>query len=445
MKRLLAGIALTLSLGCNGLNSEKGDPGPVGPTGPVGREGPAGMVGPKGDKGDTGETGAIGPRGPQGAQGVQGPQGEVRVVDGGVVTGPRGEPGEVVVISTVDGGRIVVDGGIAIVYGPQGPIGPAGPQGPIGPGGATGAVGPAGAIGPAGPQGATGATGPAGALGLIGPQGATGLTGATGATGPQGPIGLTGATGPQGPIGLTGATGATGPQGPLGLTGATGATGPQGPVGATGSTGATGLTGATGATGLTGNPGAQGPAGSQGPAGARGPAGPSTFFGSANLGSCNLTAGATTSLPCGPGAAGGPSVPVLVRRSTVPADTTVLGRNVLCHASGRVQVTVGGAQNPQCPAAQFASYGISVQLSSAAGVSPIFASTQLTINPGTSGTDSWSTEFVWPQAINASATYDLLVSQRLTPGNFGPNCGPVTSPYSVAHAIAFSCTSVSDQ
>jgi hypothetical protein len=157
-----------------------------------------------------------------------------------------------------------------------------------------------------------------------------------------------------------------------------------------------------------------------------------------------MNAGNTGAIPCGPGAAGGPSSSVLVRRSTVAADTSVAGRTVLCHASGRVQVTVPAAVNPTCPNPQ-ASYTISVQLSSAAGVSPIFASTQLSINPGTTGTDGWSTEFVWPQAVSAAATYDLLVGQRLTPGGFGANCQAVTTPYSIAHTIAFSCTSVSDQ
>jgi hypothetical protein len=61
------------------------------------------------------------------------------VVDGGVaiVAGPQGQqgvqgpPGQVVVISTVDGGTIVIDGGVAIVTGPAGPAAAA-PRAPLG-------------------------------------------------------------------------------------------------------------------------------------------------------------------------------------------------------------------------------------------------------------------------------------------------------------------------
>ena len=46
-----------------------------------------------------------------------------------VPQGPVGAPGQVVVISAQDGGSIVIDGGVAIVSGPQGPPGPVGPYG----------------------------------------------------------------------------------------------------------------------------------------------------------------------------------------------------------------------------------------------------------------------------------------------------------------------------
>ena len=74
---------------------------------------------------------------------------------------------------------------------------------------------------PGGPKGDKGDQGPAGPAGAQGPQGPIGPTG------PQGETGPAGATGPQGPIGPTGPQGETGAQGPAG------AQGPQGDAGTT--------------------------------------------------------------------------------------------------------------------------------------------------------------------------------------------------------------------
>jgi plastocyanin len=112
-------------------------------------------------------------------------------------------------------------------------------------GGATGPTGPTGSTGPAGPTGAastvTGPTGPSG--GPTGPTGAAGATGPTGPSGgPTGPTGPTGSTGPTGPTGAVGAASTvTGPTGPTGAS----VTGPTGPTGATGVSTFSGTTDAT--------------------------------------------------------------------------------------------------------------------------------------------------------------------------------------------------------
>lgn len=111
------------------------------------QQGSKGDTGPQGAKGDTGPTGVAGSQGPQGTTGERGAQGDL---------GASGPPGRVVVISAVDGGELVVDGGLVIAagpVGPQGPVGPTGSTGASGPSGPPGATGPAGGAGPAGRDG----------------------------------------------------------------------------------------------------------------------------------------------------------------------------------------------------------------------------------------------------------------------------------------------------
>jgi len=92
--------------GDRGLQGEKGDPGPEGPTGPngppgeegpPGQEGPPGPTGPRGEKGDPGgPTGPIGPKGPKGDRGPAGLP----------IRGPKGDPGQVILVQQKDGGVI---------------------------------------------------------------------------------------------------------------------------------------------------------------------------------------------------------------------------------------------------------------------------------------------------------------------------------------------------
>jgi hypothetical protein len=85
--------------------------GCTGPKGDSGAQGPQGAMGNPGMKGDKGDTGPAGPPGDAGPPGIQ---------------GLKGDPGTVVVVSAVDGGTVVLDGGVAIVAGPPGPPGPPG-------------------------------------------------------------------------------------------------------------------------------------------------------------------------------------------------------------------------------------------------------------------------------------------------------------------------------
>jgi len=164
-------------------------------------------------------------------------------------------------------------GTVALLAGPQGPIGNPGViggQGPIGPIGLTGPVGPIGVQGPIGPIGLIGPGGPIGVQGPIGPIGVQGLIGPIGLTGPIGPIGVQGLIGPIGVQGPIGPIGLTGPIGPIGVQG------PIGPIGLTGPIGPIGLTGPIGPIGLTGP---IGPIGVQGPIGLIGPQGnPTTII-----------------------------------------------------------------------------------------------------------------------------------------------------------------------
>lgn len=160
MIRLALTVAVIALSGCTSLGPEgapgaKGDSGDAGPPGP---KGDTGAAGPKGDTGPVGPTGATGP------QGLQGPQGDVRIIDGGIVTGP---PGSSVLVTSINPGsecaaggiRVtqLSDGGIATVCnGVKGDTGLTGIQGPKGDTGLTGIQGPTGDTGAQGPKGDTG-------------------------------------------------------------------------------------------------------------------------------------------------------------------------------------------------------------------------------------------------------------------------------------------------
>ncbi len=159
--------------------------------------------------------------------GAQGPMGTVLVLDGGVVTGPRGVQGASVVLRSLDAGTQCAKGGVVVsledggspqvvCHGLDGPQGMQGVQGVAGPTGAPGVQGPIGLQGP---------------IGMLGPVGPAGMAGPTGAPGVQGPIGLQGPAGTVGPAGMTGMTGAPGIAGPTGSPGVTGPMGPPGPAG----------------------------------------------------------------------------------------------------------------------------------------------------------------------------------------------------------------------
>ena len=231
--------------------------GPTGPVGPAGPTGPKGadstVAGPVGPAGPTGPAGPVGPQGTQGIQGIQGVQGvkgdPTRVIlqdsapaapvlgdlwfntgnaqlyswfnDGTSTqwvsiskTGPKGEPGTVVVDrlppATPRVGELWFNLDNAQLYAwyNDGSSTQWVSISKTGPAGATGATGAKGADSTVpGPKGDKGDTGP---IGLQGPQGLPGAKGDTGAVGPQGPQGLQGAQGAQGAQGLKGDTGLKG-------------------------------------------------------------------------------------------------------------------------------------------------------------------------------------------------------------------------------------------
>jgi hypothetical protein len=245
--------------------------------------GPAGAQGPQGDTGQQGDRGPVGPQGPQGEQGPIGLQ------------GPQGEPGQVVVVSTVDGGTLVVDGGFVVIAGPTGPQGPQGVQGPQGDQGAQGPQGIQGLQGHEGPQGA--------ALVIVAADGGSiavdgGIAIVAGPEGPRGPQGLSGTDGQSvtgssigpgtdcefGGVKYESASGSAfvcngAPGRVLWLDVTDGGTaqldggilvvsGPQGPRGDQGQQGIQGAEGPQGIQGLQGQAGPQGERGPTGPAGA---------------------------------------------------------------------------------------------------------------------------------------------------------------------------------
>jgi hypothetical protein len=198
MRRSLGVVVAAVLAGCP---SQQGPEGPTGPMGAVGARGEAGAMGVRGEKGDKGD------------KGDPGEPGQVLVLDGGVVTGPRGPVGpagdsvRVVLVApgtlcARGGVQLLVDGGTVdagvVCAGEVGPQGPAGPMGAVGPAGPAGAMGPAGAVGAPGPSGAMG---PMGAMGPVGPMGAPGVAGPAGPPGPQGAPGAQGVAGPVGPAG----------------------------------------------------------------------------------------------------------------------------------------------------------------------------------------------------------------------------------------------------
>jgi hypothetical protein len=184
--RALSFACALLLLGCPSKNGERGVDGAPGQPGAMGSPGAIGMTGPVGPKGDKGDPGA------------KGDPGMVLVLDGGVVTGPRGLPGASLVAEALDAGsvpcpfggtRFTLDAGV-FTYACNGAPGAQGPAG---------TVGPQGAQGPAGASGATGAQGPAGAAGATGPQGPAGANGTNGSNGAPGTAGPQGPPGPPGP------------------------------------------------------------------------------------------------------------------------------------------------------------------------------------------------------------------------------------------------------
>ena len=130
--------ALVLALGLSGCTNGNG----------------AGLQGPRGAPGPTGPAGATGPAGSPGS------------------AGPTGPPGfSTYQVLLADGGTLTADGGVLVVAGPMGAVGPTGAAGLTGPSGAPGATGPTGPVGIAGPMG------PAGAVGATGPSGLQGIAG----------------------------------------------------------------------------------------------------------------------------------------------------------------------------------------------------------------------------------------------------------------------------
>lgn len=127
--RMRAVVAVVVFMSCQ--QGTKGETGTQGDVGPAGARGPAGAQG------------ATGERGPDGARGATGDVGPV---------GSTGAPGQVVVLDSVDGGRVFVDGGLVIVSGPQGDVGPRGPAGADGQSGQAGSQGASGASGRDGDQ-----------------------------------------------------------------------------------------------------------------------------------------------------------------------------------------------------------------------------------------------------------------------------------------------------
>lgn len=116
--------------------------------------------------------------------------------------------------------------------------------------------------------------GSGGTQGPQGAQGAQGADGAQGAQGADGAQGAQGADGAQGSQGAQGADGAAGTQGADGAAGPQGAAGAQGPMGTDGPIGPQGAAGATGPQGVAGAPGPTGADGAAGPQGANGATGP---------------------------------------------------------------------------------------------------------------------------------------------------------------------------
>lgn len=202
----------------------KGDPGPEGPVGPMGAMGSMGvpgLQGPAGPPGDAGPTGAVGAMGAPGTVVViTAADGGSVVVDAGLAIvagpqGPAGAPGQTLFV-LVDGGTVSFDGGVAIVSGPQGAPGSQGAAGqsvigssePAGANCASGGVRLVSASGTAfvcnGAQGSpgqsvgfgvepAGAACAAGGVRLIGASGTSivcnGVQGSQGSLGPQGPPG----------------------------------------------------------------------------------------------------------------------------------------------------------------------------------------------------------------------------------------------------------------
>ncbi len=133
MNRLLVAACAVL-VGCQqGPKGDTGAQGPAGPPGVMGSSGQQGIPGPAGPRGDAGETGPAGMNGAPGQVVVLvAVDGGSVVVDGGVaiVAGPQGAqgqqgaPGQALFVFAADGGSAVVDGGVVVVAGPVGPAGP---------------------------------------------------------------------------------------------------------------------------------------------------------------------------------------------------------------------------------------------------------------------------------------------------------------------------------
>ncbi|MCA3011462.1 MAG: collagen-like protein [Myxococcaceae bacterium] len=144
MNRLLVAASVALVDCQQGPKGDTGAQGPAGPPGVMGSSGQQGIPGPRGDAGETGPAGMTGAPG-QVVVLVAADGGSV-VVDGGVaiVAGPQGAPGQqgvqgapgqALFIFAADGGTAVVDGGVVVVAGPQGEVGMTGGLRVMGPDG----------------------------------------------------------------------------------------------------------------------------------------------------------------------------------------------------------------------------------------------------------------------------------------------------------------------
>ncbi len=135
----------------------------------------------------------------------------------------------------------------------------------------------------------------------------------------------------------------------------------------------------------------------------------------------------------------------LLRRSTVQTDFTVNARTVVCRATGRARiVTTGGSAF-----CAVGNYSVSVAIVGPNGATsqPVFAqlSGQVGLQPDSTYDVPYFVQWSFEQATNVSATYDLGLSQTLTPYSNGLQACFQSGSYAINQIVGFSCQSVSDQ